>query len=482
MLHIYNTLTHTKDKFKPFHNGLVRMYVCGMTVYDYCHLGHARVMVVFDVIQRWLHNIGFRVEYVRNITDIDDKIINRALEIGKPIKEVTSFYINAMHADERALWVVSPNKEPKATDYVSHMLKFINLLEKNGLAYRSVDGDVNFSVRSFPSYGKLSRRTLDDLRSGERITILKSKRDPLDFVLWKKAKENEPEDSKWESSYGLGRPGWHIECSAMSHALLDLPVDIHGGGPDLVFPHHENEIAQTEGAYGERFANYWMHCGPLMVNDSKMSKSLKNYSTIRQIIGSGDLSKPEYEVNHREAEMLRFFIVRSHYRSKQNYIYENLVDAQSSLDKLYTAISNFDLSDMNGVNCLDDVDIIAFSNAMNDDFNTPKAISILFELASRTNKNHCIESAKKTKYLSNILGLLYQNPSSYFKNSTRYTRDVLDKSLYLSDHDIEELVKQRITAKTNCDYNKSDHIRSELKKSGVELEDLTDSSTRWRRV
>ncbi|MBW0454189.1 MAG: cysteine--tRNA ligase [Candidatus Kinetoplastibacterium crithidii] len=479
MLHIYNTLTHTKEKFQPYHKGFVRMYVCGMTVYDFCHLGHARVMIVFDIVQRWLRNIGFHVEYVRNITDIDDKIIKRSLDLKKDISDITNFYISAMHADEKALWVNSPNKEPRATHYVDHMIEMIQQLEKNGFAYQADNGDVNFKVRSFPSYGKLSRKDLDSLRSGERVPILSDKHDPLDFVLWKHSKDNDPDDSKWTSCYGIGRPGWHIECSAMSHSILGLPIDIHGGGPDLIFPHHENEIAQTEGAYGGVFSNNWMHCGPLMVNDYKMSKSLNNYRTIREAIGYGDLSNDEYCVNKREAEMLRFFIVRNHYRSKQNYVVDNLIDAQSSLDKLYSAIINFHFDSDCHVDWSDQT-AKEFAVAMNDDFNTPKAIAVLFDLASKANRDECVKSARQLKSLSSILGLLNQNPEDYFKSKTRYGA-ASAKSSYLSDEDVELLISKRLQAKKNLDYKESDYIRSLLKESGVELEDLPNYSTRWRR-
>lgn len=317
MLRIYNSLSRSKEVFSPVEPGHVRMYVCGMTVYDFCHLGHARMLVSFDIVQRWLRASGYRVSYVRNITDIDDKIIRRAVERGQLMSEVTDFYIDAMHADEKALGVQSPDSEPRATQHVPDMLGIIAKLEENGLAYQSDDGDVNYAVRQFPGYGKLSGRSLDDLRAGERVALNSAKRDPLDFVLWKSAKDEEPAESKWESSYGLGRPGWHIECSAMSKALLGLPLDIHGGGPDLKFPHHENEIAQTEGAFGGQLANVWMHCGPLMVDSEKMSKSLGNFRRIRDTVAPEGLADEEssYDANPREAEMLRFFIVRNHYRS-----------------------------------------------------------------------------------------------------------------------------------------------------------------------
>src|SRR5690554_48787 len=298
MLRIYSSLSRTKETFQPIEPGKVRMYVCGMTVYDFCHLGHARMLVSFDVIQRWLRTMGYQVQYVRNITDIDDKIIRRAVERNQRMQDVTAFYIDAMHADEKALNVQSPDFEPRATEHVGDMLGIIKLLEDKGLAYQGDDGDVNYAVRQFKGYGKLSGKSLDDLRAGERVAVSSGKRDPLDCVLWKAAKDDEPAESKWQSPYGLGRPGWHIECSAMSHALLGMPLDIHGGGPDLKFPHHENEIAQSEGAFGGEMASIWMHCGPLMVDADKMSKSLGNFRTIRQTV-AGDIADDQatYQAN-----------------------------------------------------------------------------------------------------------------------------------------------------------------------------------------
>lgn len=400
MLHIYNTLSRTKEPFKPAHAGQVRMYVCGMTVYDYCHLGHARMLVAFDVVQRWLRASGLAVDYVRNITDIDDKIIRRAVETGRRIGEVTEYYIAAMHADERALGVQPPDREPRATQYVGEMLDIIGRLESKGLAYRAEDGDVNYAVRGFADYGKLSGKSLDDLRAGERVAVGSAKRDPLDFVLWKSAKPQEPDDTKWESPYGLGRPGWHIECSAMSKTLLGLPLDIHGGGPDLKFPHHENEIAQTEGAFGGALANVWMHCGPLMVDADKMSKSLGNFRTIRQTIAQGPLSdtQAEYAVNPREAEMLRFFIVRNHYRSPQNYAPDNLVDAQNALDRLYQALQNT-AADGQGVDWSEEPQAQAFKAAMDDDFNSSGAVAALFELASEANRTGSARAVGQLKAL-----------------------------------------------------------------------------------
>ncbi|AGF48180.1 cysteinyl-tRNA synthetase [Candidatus Kinetoplastibacterium oncopeltii TCC290E] len=485
MLQIYNTLTRSKSDFKPINDNVVNMYVCGMTVYDYCHLGHARIMVVFDVIQRWLKNIGFDVRYVRNITDIDDKIINKSLSEHKSIKEITEFYISAMHMDEKALNIETPFKEPKATDYVNEMVDIIKLLEGKGLAYKALDGDVNFSIKNFNDYGKLSGINLNELRSGNRVSVSSFKADPLDFVLWKSYKKNDPYDSRWDSCYGVGRPGWHIECSAMSHSILGNPIDIHGGGPDLIFPHHENEIAQTEGAFGTNLANFWMHCGPLMVDDAKMSKSLGNYYTIRQAIGKEILPVDfRYEVNLREAEMLRFFIIRSHYRSKQNYTFENLVDAQNSLDKLYLVLFNINVKSEDCRVDWSDKFSDAFKLAMNDDFNTPNAIAILFDLASKANKNKCIHSATQLKSLAGILGILSQDPMVYFSEPTRYKISVNrnDSADILSKEDIENLICKRSYFKRNNDYLEADKIRSMLNDSGIELEDTSNGNTNWRRV
>ncbi|AGF48880.1 cysteine--tRNA ligase [Candidatus Kinetoplastidibacterium galati] len=483
MLQIYNTLTKAKSDFKPINDNVVNMYVCGMTVYDYCHLGHARIMVVFDVVQRWLRHIGFNVRYVRNITDIDDKIINKSLSENKSIREITDFYVSAMHMDEKALSIETPFKEPRATNYVNEMVSIIKLLENKGLAYKSLDGDVNFSIKNFTNYGKLSGINLTELRSGNRVPVSSFKADPLDFVLWKSSKKDDPDDSKWESCYGPGRPGWHIECSAMSRSILGNPIDIHGGGPDLIFPHHENEIAQTEGAFDVNLANFWMHCGSLMVDDAKMSKSLGNYYTIRQAVGK-KISPNEfyYEVNTREAEMLRFFIIRSHYRSKQNYAFENLVDAQNSLDKLYLTLFNINVEGDCEIDWSDQF-AISFKSAMNDDFNTPSAIAILFDLASKANKNKCVRSAKQLKSLAGVLGILSQNPTVYFSEPTRYRISVNNDSLnIISKEDIEHLIYKRSNFKKNNDYLEADKIRSMLNDSGIELEDKSDGTTNWRRT
>jgi cysteinyl-tRNA synthetase len=484
MLHIYNTLSRTKVPFKPAEPGKVRMYVCGMTVYDYCHLGHARMLIGFDVVQRWLRASGFQVDYVRNITDIDDKIIRRAVQSGRRIGEVTEFFIDAMHADERALGVQSPDREPRATQYVGEMLDIIGRLEGKGLAYQADDGDVNYAVRGFPGYGKLSGKSLDDLRAGERVAVASAKRDPLDFVLWKSAKAEEPADTKWESPYGMGRPGWHIECSAMSHTLLGLPLDIHGGGPDLKFPHHENEIAQTEGAFGGVLANVWMHCGPLMVDADKMSKSLNNFRTIRQTIAVGTPSdaQPGYDFNPREAEMLRFFVVRNHYRSPQNYTPANLVDTQNALDRLYQALANVtpDGQDVDW----SEPQAQAFKAAMDDDFNTSGAMAALFQLASDANKTGSARAAGQLKALGAVLGLLQQQPQAYLRTATRYSKEGAEaESLaLLADDDIQALIDARTAAKQARDFAEADRLRNALRDAGIELEDKPGGATNWRRV
>ncbi len=481
MLRIYSSLSRTKEIFKPLEPGKVRMYVCGMTVYDFCHLGHARMLVGFDVIQRWLRTMGYQVSYVRNITDIDDKIIRRAVERNQRMHEVTAFYIDAMHADEKALNVQSPDFEPRATQYVGDMLGMIKLLEDKGLAYKSDDGDVNYAVRKFDGYGKLSGKSLDDLRAGERVAVSGGKRDPLDFVLWKAAKDDEPAESKWPSVYGMGRPGWHIECSAMSHALLGMPLDIHGGGPDLKFPHHENEIAQSEGALGGQMASVWMHCGPLMVDSDKMSKSLGNFFTIRETISSQSSDgEATYQVNPREAEMLRFFIVRNHYRSIQNYAPDNLYDAQQALDRLYQTLANVPPAAGLGINW-DSEHAQRFREAMNDDFNTAGAIAVLFDVATQANREKSAALSAELKALGGVLGLLQYDPQVYLRSSTRYLRDaVLGSSL--TDEAIEQLVNERNQAKLEKNFASADEIRAQLRAEGIELEDKAGGLTQWRRA
>ena len=389
MLKIFDTLTRAKRALVPIEPGRVRMYVCGMTVYDYCHVGHARVAVVFDVVQRWLRASGYRVTYVRNITDIDDKIIRRATENSEPVGALTARFIRYMDEDFGALGVQKPDQEPRATGYIPEMLGMIETLERHEFAYRAASGDVNYAVRKFPGYGKLSGKSLDELRAGERVEIDPGKHDPLDFVLWKRSKEGEP---SWPSPYGAGRPGWHIECSAMSTSLLGPHFDIHGGGEDLQFPHHENEIAQSEGATGQTFVNYWMHNGFVRVDDEKMSKSLGNFFTIREVLAKYD------------PEVIRFFILRAHYRSPLNYSDQHLEDAKSGLARLYTAlnsgggdVSQIDWSEPHAAR---------FRAAMDDDFNTPEAIAVLFELANEANRTASLQLAGLLKQLGGVLGLL----------------------------------------------------------------------------
>jgi cysteinyl-tRNA synthetase len=455
MLRIYNTLTRSKQDFVPIEPGRVRMYVCGMTVYDYCHIGHARVMVVFDVVQRWLRATGFDLTYVRNITDIDDKIIRRAVENEEPIGALTERFIGFMHEDERTLGIQPPDHEPRATQYVPQMLAMIGALEKSGLAYRAPTGDVNYAVRKFPGYGRLSGKSLDELRAGERVEVDQDKQDPLDFVLWKHAKAGEP---AWPSPYGGGRPGWHIECSAMSGALLGAHFDIHGGGADLQFPHHENEIAQSEGANGCTFVNYWMHNGFVRVDDEKMSKSLGNFFTIREVLAKFD------------AEVVRFFILRAHYRSPLNYSDSHLEEAKSGLARLYTALKGMPVS-VAPVDW-DDPHAARFRAAMDDDFNTPEAIAVLFELANEANKPGGAARAPLLRALAGLLGLLGRPAEDFLKGGL--------PEGWTSER-IERLIAERGTAKKAKNYAEADRIRKELLEAGIVLEDGPQGTT-WRRA
>src|SRR5487761_2417358 len=404
MLKIYNTLIRDKQEFKPIEANKVRMYVCGMTVYDYCHLGHARVMVVFDMVYRWLKVSGYDVNYVRNITDIDDKIMKRAAENKESIHALTQRFIDAMHEDADALGVQRPDHEPRATQYVPQMLEMIAQLEKNGLAYQAADGDVNFSVRKFDGYGKLSGKSLEDLRAGERVDVAENKNDPLDFVLWKHAKDSESDEVKWDSKWGKGRPGWHLECSAMASDILGNHFDIHGGGADLQFPHHENEIAQSEGAHQCQYVNYWMHNGFVRVDNEKMSKSLGNFFTIREVLQRYD------------AEVVRFFILRAHYRSPLNYSDQHLDDAKGALTRLYTALKNVPPQAVT----LDWNDTYAgrFRAAMDDDFNTPEAVAVLFELAAEANRSRSDSTSGLLRALGWILGLLEHDPTKFLQGRT----------------------------------------------------------------
>jgi cysteinyl-tRNA synthetase len=374
-LRIHNTLSRATEIFTPIEPGHARLYVCGITIYDYCHMGHARFMIAFDVVQRWLKALGYRVTYVRNITDIDDKIIKRSLERGIPIRQLTEEMIAALHEDADRLFIERPTHEPRATQYVPQMLELIATLEEKGFGYRAPNGDVNYAVRKFPGYGKLSGKSIDQLRAGERVAVLDGKEDPLDFVMWKAAKESEPDDAKWPGAFGLGRPGWHIECSAMCKALLGETFDIHGGGQDLQFPHHENEIAQSEAASGGRFANVWMHNGLLNIDNEKMSKSLGNFFTIRDVLKRYD------------GETIRFFTLRTHYRSPVNFSDQNLDDARSSLRRLYTALDKVEVAGDPGAPDWSEPRAAAFREAMNDDFNTSIAVSVLFELAAEVNRS-----------------------------------------------------------------------------------------------
>jgi cysteinyl-tRNA synthetase len=459
MLKIYNTLTREKQDFVPIEPGRVRMYVCGMTVYDYCHLGHARVMVVFDMVTRWLRAADYQVTYVRNITDIDDKIIKRAAENGETMRALTDRFIAAMHEDADALGVLRPDHEPRATEFVPQMQSLIQRLEQKGLAYRAASGDVNYSVRKFDGYGKLSGKSLDDLRAGERVDVIDDKQDPLDFVLWKHAKPAEPAEAKWASPWGDGRPGWHIECSAMSSQLLGDQFDIHGGGADLQFPHHENEIAQSEGAHGHTFVNYWMHNGFVRVDDEKMSKSLGNFFTIREVLQKYD------------AEVVRFFILRAHYRSPLNYSDAHLDDARGALTRLYTTLKN-----VLPANRAPDWSTPAgsrFRTAMDDDFNTPEAMAVLFDLSAEANRSGDAAVAGELRALAGVLGLLERSPEDFLKGRAQAGG--------LDDAQIEALIAQRVAAKKARDFATADRVRDELKQQGVILEDSAAGTT-WRRA
>ena len=482
VLKIYNTLAREKQLFSPMEPGKVRMYVCGMTVYDYCHLGHARVMVVFDMVQRWLRASRFDVTYVRNITDIDDKIIKRATENGEPISHLTQRFIAAMNEDAAALGVERPDHEPRATQYVPQMLDMIEKLERNNLAYKAADGDVNYSVRDFDGYGKLSGKSLDDLRAGERVDVNTGKRDPLDFVLWKASKESEPDEVKWDSQWGKGRPGWHIECSAMACQLLGQQFDIHGGGQDLQFPHHENEIAQSEGAHRHTFVNYWMHNGFVRVDNEKMSKSLGNFFTIREILKKYD------------PEVVRFFILRAHYRSPLNYSDAHLDDAKGALTRLYTALKDRLPDDRE----LDWAELHAarFADAMNDDFNTPIAISVLFDLANEVNRTGSPLLVRQLKALAATMGLLAREPRSFLQGGVGSVLPMVGgvigsqedgiasatAAAGFSNIQIEEKIVARTSAKKAKNFAEADRIRNELLAGGIILEDKPGGITEWRRA
>jgi cysteinyl-tRNA synthetase len=471
MLTLHNSLSRKKEVFTPITPGQVRMYVCGMTVYDYCHLGHARVLVVFDMVTRWLRSSGYQVTYVRNITDIDDKIIKRAQDNGEPYSALTDRFIAAMHQDSAALGVLPPEHEPRATEYVGNMLNMIQRLIERGHAYAAANGDVYYAVQSFPTYGQLSGKSLDDLRAGERVEVDLNKRDPMDFVLWKAAKAGEP---FWPSPWGAGRPGWHIECSAMGSDLLGKHFDIHGGGQDLQFPHHENEIAQSEGAHECKFVNYWLHNGFIRVDNEKMSKSLGNFFTIREVLQQYD------------AEVVRFFILRAHYRSPLNYSDQHLDDAKAALTRFYTALRGVVLPDLPGLPLLPvdwtHPDAMRFKAAMDDDFNTPEAVAVLFDMAAEVNRLRQVDPAKaaqvaaQLKALAAILGLLQRDPEQFMQGGGgEHEADAGYDAVR-----IEALINERLAARKAKDFKRSDAIRDELKAAGVILEDGAQG-TLWRR-
>jgi cysteinyl-tRNA synthetase len=452
-LRIYNTLSRAVEKFTPLDAGHVRMYVCGMTVFDYCHVGHARSNVAFDVVQRWLKVSGYKVTHIRNITDIDDKIIKRAVENGESIRALTNRMVDAMHEDFDALGIARPTSEPRATEFVPQMLHMIGVLEEKGLAYRTSHGDVNYAVRKFPGYGKLSGKSLDELHAGERVAVLDGKEDPLDFVLWKGAKASEPADVKWDSAFGPGRPGWHIECSAMACQMLGDSFDIHAGGADLQFPHHENEIAQSEGATGQKFAQFWMHNGFINIDNEKMSKSLGNFFTIRDVLKSFD------------AETVRFYLVRSHYRTSLNYSDQNLNDARSGLKRLYTALqaathTNVQIDWANS-------HAARFKAAMDEDFGTPEAVAVLFDLAGEVNRSKSAEQAGLLKALGGILGILQNDPVAY-----------LQAGAGLDEVAIQAHIQTRANAKAAKNFAEADRIRKFLLEQGIELKDSA-SGTTW---
>jgi cysteinyl-tRNA synthetase len=461
MLKIHNTLTRKKELFQARVKGSVGLYVCGMTVYDYCHIGHARVMVVFDTVARYFRHLGYQLTYVRNITDIDDKIIQRASENGEDFTSLTARFIDAMHEDERALAVLPPDKEPRATQSIPAIIAMIEKLLENGLAYIGRNGDVFYAVTEFKAYGRLSGKNLAELQAGERVEIDDAKHNPFDFVLWKMIKPGEP---AWASPWGLGRPGWHIECSAMSTECLGHHFDIHGGGMDLQFPHHENEIAQSEGATGETFVNVWMHNGFVRVNEEKMSKSLGNFFTVREVL------------KRYRPEIIRFFILSSHYRSPLNYSDEQLNEAGAALTRLYTAIRGFE-AQANSVE-IDKTYLARFEDAMNDDFNTPVALAVMFDLARELNKAkeqnsaHIPSLAMTLRSLGSLLGILQNDPEAFLKGEAQTG---------LSEADIENKIRERLQAKKAKNWTLADAIRNDLKQQGIILEDMPNGITTWRR-
>lgn len=458
MLHLYNSLSGKKEKFQAINPPEVGMYVCGMTVYDYCHIGHARVMVVFDTLARHLRNLGYKLKYVRNITDIDDKIIKRAAENNIDVKQLTEKFIQEMKADENSLLCTPPNFEPRATEYIPEIIKIIEKLLQQGYAYRAENGDVYYRVNKFQDYGKLAHRKLDDLQVGARIALNEEKENPLDFVLWKAKKTNEP---FWQSPFGDGRPGWHIECSAMSGKVLGAHFDIHGGGNDLKFPHHECEIAQSEAFFEKKTVNFWLHNGFVQINDEKMSKSLGNFFTVREVLEKFD------------GETLRFFILQTHYRAPLNYSEEGLQEAKKALTRLYSAISQLNdeaVTDTDNYKKYEE----KFNEALNDDLNTPKALAVLFEIAKEANKNSdktAAEFAAILKTLGAKIGILQGNPETWLKGES--------KNNSITEAEIQELIVERLTAKKEKNFSRADEIRNQLKEQGVEIKD-TATGTEWK--
>ncbi len=470
MLQVYNTLSRQKEAFEPLVDRQVRMYVCGITVYDYCHIGHARMLVAFDVIARWLRACDYQLTYVRNITDIDDKILARAQEKGIPYSELTEKFIACMHEDERALGIQPPDIEPRATDYVEQMKNLIQQLIDNGAAYSVENGDVYFAVDSFPGYGKLSGKRPDELLEGARVAVGELKKDPRDFALWKGAREDEPDDAQFEAPWGRGRPGWHIECSVMSTCNLGKSFDIHGGGQDLVFPHHENEIAQSEAASHQHYAKYWLHNNAVRVDDEKMSKSLGNFFTIRDVL------------QVYEAEVVRYLLLASHYRSPINYSDEALDNARHALERLYLALQGVEVAggDQSGSNTDAAEAKERFSAAMNDDFNTPEALAVMFDLARRLNTAKAAGESVLASILGSVLyelggwlGILQRNPTEALQSKH-------SAGSGLGAEEIEVLVAARTAAKNSGDYPEADRIREQLSENGIVLEDSREG-TRWRR-
>ena len=466
-LSIYSTLSRTQSPFTPIEPNHVRMYVCGVTVYDYCHIGHGRTFVAFDIVRRWLEASGYKVTFVRNITDVDDKIIRRAAERGVTTDELTDEFARAMQEDMLALGCLAPTHEPRATKYIPQMLRLVDLLAEKGLAYQAEDGDVDYAVRRFPGYGKLSGKRLDEQQSGARVEGDSSKRDPLDFVLWKSAKPGEP---SWDSKWGRGRPGWHIECSAMAQDLLGNTFDIHGGGPDLIFPHHENEIAQSEGANGVPFAKVWMHSGPLRVrmadgSEVKMSKSLGNFWTIRDALKETNAAYGE----KNGAEVLRFFLMRSHYRSPVTFGPSLIEDAQKALVRLYGALKGREAAP--GPVDWTEAHAARFKEAMDDDFNTPQAVGVLFDLALEVNRTGSPELVRQLRGLGAVLNVLQLDPEAFLKGGVSEGDEAR----------IEALIAERAAAKKARNFARADEIRDQLKNESIELLDGPQGTT-WRRI